>query len=113
MKESIYINFIYTFLKQVSTPIFIFENVKGLLSFRDADDEFLLPRMKKEFEEAGYSLGYEVLNTKTMVSHNQERKILLFFGVMNEKKNLFKNSLKILKNMKKMRWMLKPLFRVT
>ena len=66
------------------------------MSFRDADDEFLLPRMKKEFEEAGYSLGYEVLNTKNYgVPQSRER--LIIFGVMNEKKNLFKNSLKILK----------------
>ena len=66
------------------------------MSFRDADDEFLLPRMKKEFEEAGYSLGYEVLNTKNYgVPQSRER--LIIFGVMNEKKELIQEFFKNLK----------------
>ena len=66
------------------------------MSFRDADDEFLLPRMKKEFEEAGYSLGYEVLNTKNYgVPQSRER--LIIFGVVNEKKELIQEFFKNLK----------------
>jgi len=70
------------------------------LSFRDADDEFLLPRMKKEFEEAGYSLGYEVLNTKNYgVPQSRER--LIIFGVMNRKKELIQEFFKNLNNFNK------------
>ena len=84
------------FLNRYQPKFFIFENVKGLLSFRDVDDEFLLPRMKKEFEDAGYSLGYEVLNTKNYgVPQSRER--LIIFGVMNEKKELIQEFFKNLK----------------
>ena len=52
--------------------------------------------MKKEFEEAGYSLGYEVLNTKNYgVPQSRER--LIIFGVMNEKKELIQEFFKNLK----------------
>ncbi|MFS9164728.1 DNA cytosine methyltransferase [Streptococcus salivarius] len=95
--ERIYLyKFYIHFLNKYQPKFFIFENVKGLLSFRDADDEFLLPRMKKEFEEAGYSLGYEVLNTKNYgVPQSRER--LIIFGVMNEKKKLIQEFFKNLK----------------
>lgn len=95
--ERIYLyKFYIHFLNKYQPQFFIFENVKGLLSFRDADDEFLLPRMKKEFEEAGYSLGYEVLNTKNYgVPQSRER--LIIFGVMNEKKELIQEFFKNLK----------------
>ena len=95
--ERIYLyKFYIHFLNKYQPQFFIFENVKGLLSFRDADDEFLLPRMKKEFEEAGYSLGYEVLNTKNYgVPQSRER--LIIFGVTNEKKELIQEFFKNLK----------------
>lgn len=95
--ERIYLyKFYIHFLNKYQPKFFIFENVKGLLSFRDADNEFLLPRMKKEFEEAGYSLGYEVLNTKNYgVPQSRER--LIIFGVMNEKKELIQEFFKNLK----------------
>ena len=95
--ERIYLyKFYIHFLNKYQPKFFIFENVKGLLSFRDADDEFLLPRMKKEFEEAGYSLGYEVLNTKNYgVPQSRER--LIIFGVMNRKKELIQEFFKNLK----------------
>ena len=95
--ERIYLyKFYIHFLNKYQPKFFIFENVKGLLSFRDADEEFLLPRMKKEFEEAGYSLGYEVLNTKNYgVPQSRER--LIIFGVMNEKKELIQEFFKNLK----------------
>lgn len=95
--ERIYLyKFYIHFLNKYQPQFFIFENVKGLLSFRDADDELLLPRMKKEFEEAGYSLGYEVLNTKNYgVPQSRER--LIIFGVMNRKKELIQEFFKNLK----------------
>lgn len=95
--ERIYLyKFYIHFLNKYQPKFFVFENVKGLLSFRDADDEFLLPRMKKEFEEAGYSLGYEVLNTKNYgVPQSRER--LIIFGVMNDKKELIQEFFKNLK----------------
>ena len=95
--ERIYLyKFYIYFLNRYQPKFFIFENVKGLLSFRDVDDEFLLPRMKKEFEDAGYSLGYEVLNTKNYgVPQSRER--LIIFGVMNEKKELIQEFFKNLK----------------
>ena len=49
------------------------------MSFRDVDDEFLLPRMKKEFEDAGYSLGYEVLNTKNYGVPQSRERLIIFW----------------------------------
>ncbi|CAH1851118.1 C-5 cytosine-specific DNA methylase [Leuconostocaceae bacterium R-53105] len=68
------------FLERYSPDFFVFENVKGLLSFKDADGEPLLAKIIKEFNEAGYSLGYRIENTKNYgVPQSRER--IIIFGV--------------------------------
>lgn len=84
--ERIYLYKYYIkFLDRYKPKFFIFENVKGLLSFRDSEGELLLPRIKDEFLETGYSLEYRILNTKYFgVPQSRER--LIIFGVQEQYK---------------------------
>jgi DNA (cytosine-5)-methyltransferase 1 len=67
------------FLEKYQPQFFIFENVKGLLSFRDEHNELLLPKIIKEFDEVGYSINKQMVNTADFgVPQNRER--LFIFG---------------------------------
>lgn len=78
------------FLKRYNPKFFVFENVKGLLSFKDSTGEKLLPKMEMEFLEAGYSIEYKILNTKDFgVPQSRER--LIIFGVQKKYKGVTNN----------------------
>lgn len=65
------------FLKKYNPKFFVFENVKGLLSFKDTHGHPLLKMMTSEFNEAGYSLKIEVVNASEYgVSQKRERVII-------------------------------------
>lgn len=67
------------FLQKYKPSFFVFENVRGLLSFKDKSDELLLPKMIKEFEYAGYKLELRLIDSsKFGVSQRRER--LIIFG---------------------------------
>ena len=68
------------FLKQYQPQFFVFENVKGLLSFKDSDGELLFPKMQDEFREAGYELDYRLINTAEY-GVPQKRERIIIFGV--------------------------------
>lgn len=86
--ERIYLYKYYIkFLDRYRPKFFIFENVKGLLSFRETTGELLLPRIEDEFLDIGYSLEYKILNTKHFgVPQSRER--LIIFGVQKQFKEL-------------------------
>lgn len=79
--ERIYLYRYYIeFLKRYHPKFFVFENVKGLKSFRDVDGTPLLPKMEMEFSQAGYSLGIRIINMNEFgVPQTRERVII--FGV--------------------------------
>ena len=78
------------FLKRYNPKFFVFENVKGLLRFKDSTGEKLLPKMEMEFLEAGYSIEYKILNTKDFgVPQSRER--LIIFGVQKKYKGVTNN----------------------
>lgn len=82
------------FLQRYNPSFFVFENVKGLLSFKDTDNELLFPKMQQEFRDAGYDLDYKLINTENYgVPQSRERVII--FGTLSSKHNLidifFKN----------------------
>lgn len=85
--ERIYLYKYYIdFLKRYEPKFFVFENVKGLKSFQDVDGKLLLPKMKAEFESAGYSLGMKTIKMNEYgVPQTRER--IIIFGVpkQNEK----------------------------
>lgn len=73
--ERIYLYKYYiSFLKEYQPKFFIFENVKGLLSFRDIYGDLLLPKIIDEFNQYGYDIIYKVINANDYgVSQNRER----------------------------------------
>ena len=72
-----------SFLNKYSPKFFIFENVKGLQSFKDVDGLLLLPKIKSEFRNAGYIISDKVINSSDYgVSQNRER--LFIFGLRND-----------------------------
>lgn len=77
------------FLKKYKPNFFVFENVKGLLSFKDIDGQLLFPKMQNEFRKAGFELDYRLVNTANYgVPQNRER--IIIFGTPNSKKNKIK-----------------------
>lgn len=66
------------FLKRYKPNFFVFENVLGLLSAKDKDGKLHFNKMKKMFNECGYSVEYKILNAKDYgVLQNRKRIILI------------------------------------
>lgn len=81
--ERIYLYRYYIdFLNKYRPKFFIFENVKGLLSFKDQTDKLLLPNMIKEFNKAGYNLSYKLIDSSNF-GIPQKRERLIIFGTNN------------------------------
>ena len=84
------------FINKYKPKFFIFENVKGLLSFKDITGELLLPKIIDEFTKCGYRVDYKVINASDYgVVQKRERLILIgyrkdlslnesFFDYLNE-----------------------------
>lgn len=108
--ERIYLYRYYIeFLNKYRPKFFIFENVKGLVSFKDQYGELLLPKMIKEFNDSGYQLSYKIIDSSEYgVPQKRERLIIfgtdgsvdpnLFFKILSDSKevpdtigNLFKD----------------------
>ena len=66
------------FLKKYKPTFFVFENVKGLLSFRDTNNELLFPKIQKEFEQAGYNLEFRVINAADFGVPQMRERIIIF-----------------------------------
>ena len=66
------------FLNRYTPKFFIFENVKGLLSFKDLSGDLLLPKIIGEFNELGYVVNYKIVDASDFgVSQKRERLILV------------------------------------
>lgn len=108
--ERVYLYKYYsTFLEKYSPNFFIFENVKGLLSYKDFHGQKLLPKILKEFESKGYDVEYRIINSAEF-EVPQKRERLFIFGVNKnsgiESKTFFNN----LSNYKKDAINIKELF---
>lgn len=87
------------FLKQYRPQFFVFENVKGLLSFKDTDGNLLFPKMHQEFQDAGYEIDYRLINTAEYgVAQKRERVII--FGVPKINSTLIEKFFKQLESQK-------------
>ncbi|MDQ0513984.1 DNA (cytosine-5)-methyltransferase 1 [Mycoplasmoides fastidiosum] len=64
------------FLKRYKPKFFVFENVKGLISFRDVKNDLLFPQILNEFTKAGYQVNYKIINAED-------------FGVPQKRERLF------------------------
>lgn len=66
------------FLDRYSPKFFVFENVKGLLSFKDLSGELLLPKIILEFNQCGYDVEYKIVDASEYgVVQKRERLILV------------------------------------
>lgn len=66
------------FLNKYNPKFFIFENVKGLLSFKDLSGELLLPKIISEFDKCGYKVDYQIVDASNYgVAQKRERLILV------------------------------------
>lgn len=81
--ERIYLyEFYIKFLEKYQPEFFIFENVKGLLSFKDVNGELLFPKIRSAFINCGYSIEYKIINTKDF-DIPQSRERLIICGATN------------------------------
>lgn len=66
------------FLKKYRPKYFVFENVLGLLSAKDTDEQLHFDKMRKLFKECGYKTEYKQLNAADYgVLQNRKRIILI------------------------------------
>lgn len=66
------------FLNRYRPKFFVFENVKGLLSFKDVSGHLLLPEIIHEFDIAGYKVNYKIVNASDFgVPQKRERIIIV------------------------------------
>lgn len=88
--ERIYLyEFYIKFLEKYQPDFFIFENVKGLLSFKDVNGKLLFPKIRTAFIECGYDIEYKIINSKDFdVPQSRER--LIICGAKNNYSNLSK-----------------------
>ena len=78
------------FLKKYNPRFFVFENVKGLLSFKDVKGELLFPKILEEFSKYGYYVDFKVINAKDFgVVQNRERLFLIGYRKSEKKKQSF------------------------
>ena len=66
------------FLKRYQPKFFVFENVKGLKSFKDFRGELLLPQILNAFENVGYNCEYKVLNSLEYAVPQKRERIFIF-----------------------------------
>lgn len=79
--ERVYLYEYYVkFLSKYRPKFFIFENVKGLLSFKNEKNEYLFPIIIKAFESVGYKVSDKLINASLFgVSQNRERVFIFGF----------------------------------
>lgn len=74
------------FLKYYNPNFFIFENVKGLLSFKDHKNELLLPKILEVFEKSGYKAEVMIVNSAEY-GVPQKRERVFIFGYSSKVNN--------------------------
>ena len=84
------------FLNRYKPKFFVFENVKGLLSFKDVSGELLFPKIISDFDTVGYKVNYKIVDASNFgVPQKRERLFLVgyrkdlmlnkpFFDCLNE-----------------------------
>lgn len=76
------------FLKKFKPKYFVFENVTGLLSAKDTDNQLHFDKMRNLFQQCGYKTEYKVLNAADYgVLQNRKRVILI--GKYGDEENFY------------------------
>lgn len=88
--ERIYLYEYYIkFLNEFRPNFFIFENVKGLLSYKDIDNTLLLPKIIQAFENCGYHIDYKLLDASRF-GIPQKRERLFIYGYKHKHIDFFR-----------------------
>ncbi|PFF05384.1 DNA (cytosine-5-)-methyltransferase [Bacillus cereus] len=89
--ERIYLYQYYAqFLDYFKPKFFLFENVKGLLSFKDHNNELLLPKILEEFSKVGYQTEVMTVNAADYgVPQKRERVFIFGYNNMYNFSNFF------------------------
>ncbi len=77
------------FLNEFRPNFFIFENVKGLLSYKDTDNTLLLPKIIEAFENCGYHIDYKLLDASRF-GIPQKRERLFIYGYKHKHIDFFR-----------------------
>ena len=77
------------FLVRYAPKFFVFENVKGLLSFKDVDGHRLFPKMQQEFRDQGYELDYRLIDTSEYGVPEKRQRVIIFGAKNQESINRF------------------------
>ncbi len=72
------------FLEKYQPSFFIFENVKGLLSFKDLKEELLFPKIINAFMNIGYNVEFKIINSADF-GVPQKRERLILVGIKKDK----------------------------
>ncbi|MGN4715647.1 DNA cytosine methyltransferase [Bacillus cereus group sp. MYBK226-2] len=71
------------FLRYFKPKFFLFENVKGLLSFKDQNGELLLPKILESFSGIGYRVEVMTVNAAEYGVPQKRERVFIFGYVMN------------------------------
>ncbi len=77
----------YRMLAVIKPKMFLFENVKGMLSMKDENENLVIDDIKNMFETIGNGLGYKaVYNTLDAVNYGvpQHRERVFIIGIRND-----------------------------
>ncbi|MDQ7982669.1 MAG: DNA cytosine methyltransferase [Spiroplasma sp.] len=89
----------FKLLERYEPDFFVFENVKGLLSFKDGKDELLLPKIESLFKSIGYKIYRKVINSSEYgVPQNRERLFIVGFKKEINNKDFFDELTKFKEN---------------
>lgn len=66
------------FLDRYKPDFFLFENVKGLLSYKDEFDELLLPKILNAFKLCGYKVDLKVINSDDFGVPQRRQRVFIF-----------------------------------
>ena len=65
------------FIERYAPEYFVFENVVGMLTAKNGENDTYFDKMKKLFESIGYSVEYKILNAKDYGVLQNRRRIIL------------------------------------
>lgn len=75
-------------LEEVKPKAFLFENVTGLMSARNAEGEKIINLLKAAFEKIGYTIGMQVINAADYGIPQRRRRVIIV-GLRNGEKFSF------------------------
>lgn len=77
--------YVIGFISSLKPKVFVLENVKGILSYKEKDGELVVNKIKQKIQDIGYYIDYVLLDTSNFLVP-QKRERVIFIGSKNKKK---------------------------